>query len=101
MQQPTPTFPDVFTKDDDRTSDEIAIFLRSESYGTTLKQLGVGIWRKISSNMPFSKPASTSISTSFEASFRLATRIRINLIRLGVAFPRDFQNAKLHHDDQQ
>jgi len=31
MQQPTPTFPDVFTKDDDRTSDEIAIFLRSES----------------------------------------------------------------------
>jgi len=31
MEQPTPTFPDVCTKDDNRTSDEIAIFLRSES----------------------------------------------------------------------
>jgi len=90
MQPPTPIFPDVFTKDDNGTSDEIVIFVRSESYGTTLKQLGAGIWRKISSNMPLSKPVSTSaISTSFRASFRLATRIRINLIRLGVALPRN------------
>jgi len=31
MQPPTPIFPDVFTKDDNGTSDEIVIFVRSES----------------------------------------------------------------------